>query len=95
MMGWVGDMGWAGWTVLAVCMFAFWMVVVYLVAILFRADRADGSARIEYGGDPLRSLEKRFARGDISSDEFVARRRVWTLTGGATTDGEQQEQARG
>ncbi|MBY4576062.1 hypothetical protein ACN94_21200 [Gordonia paraffinivorans] len=95
MMGWVGDVGWAGWAVMTVCMLVFWAVVIYLVATLFRTDRADGPAHTEQQDDPLRTLEKRFARGDITSDEFVSRRRTLTQSGGAASTGEQQEQARG
>ena len=81
MMGWVGDIGWAGWTVMAVCMLAFWTGVIYLVAALFRADRARGPAGIDHEADPLRVLEERFARGDIDSEEFVARRQILTQNG--------------
>ncbi|AHD24091.1 hypothetical protein Y013_25495 (plasmid) [Rhodococcus pyridinivorans SB3094] len=94
MMGWVGDIGWAGWTVMTVCTLVFWAVAIYLVATLFRTDRADGPARTEQD-DPLRTLERCFARGDITSDEFVSRRRTLTQPGGAASTGEQQEQARG
>ncbi|MEU4842068.1 SHOCT domain-containing protein [Nocardia testacea] len=75
MMGWAGDVGWAGWTVMAVGMLAFWTVVIYLVATLLGPDR--GAARPR-DSDPLRLLESRFARGDIDADEFVARRQVLT-----------------
>ncbi|MEU1956069.1 SHOCT domain-containing protein [Nocardia rhamnosiphila] len=73
MMGWVGDVGWAGWTVMAVGMLAFWAVVVYLVAAMLGTDR--GAARPD-DSDPRRLLEARFARGDSDADEFVARRQV-------------------
>ncbi|MCD2118205.1 SHOCT domain-containing protein [Rhodococcus pyridinivorans] len=95
MMGWVGDIGWAGWTVMAVCMLAFWTVVIYLVAVMFRADRTSGPAGIEHEGDPLRMLEERFARGDIDSDEFVARRQVLTQTGNLAAIADRRGQVRG
>ena len=34
MMGWVGDVGWAGWTVMTVCMLVFWAVVIFLPIVL-------------------------------------------------------------
>ncbi|WAL49885.1 SHOCT domain-containing protein [Rhodococcus pyridinivorans] len=92
MMGWVGDLGWAGWTVMAVCMLAFWAVVFYLMAAMFRTDRASGPARPEHEADPLQVLEERFARGDIDSDEFVARRQLLTQTRDAAT---RERQGRG
>lgn len=54
MMAWVGDIGWAGWAVMVGCMLVFWMVVIYLIATMFRTDRADGPARLGRQGDPLR-----------------------------------------
>ncbi|MGA6203503.1 SHOCT domain-containing protein [Nocardia testacea] len=75
MMGWAGDVGWVGWTVVAVGMLAFWTVVIYLVATML----GTGSGEARPGdADPLRLLESRFGRGDIDADEFVARRQVLT-----------------
>ena len=82
MMGWAGELTWTGWVVMAVCMFAFWAVVLYLVAMMFRIDRVNGPGRPTVEADPLRLLKARFARGDIDSDEFVARRQVLTQTTG-------------
>ena len=89
-MGWVGDVGWAGWTVMAVCMLAFWAVVFYLMAAVFRTDRASGPARPEHEADPLQVLDERFARGDIDSDEFVSRRQLLAQTRGTTATRERQ-----
>ncbi|MET8799423.1 SHOCT domain-containing protein [Nocardia sp. NPDC004568] len=80
MMGWAGDIGWAGWTVMAVGMSAFWALVIYLVATMLGTGL--GAARPDET-DPLRLLESRFARGDIDADEFTARRQVLTQTDGA------------
>lgn len=76
MMGWAGQLTWTGWIVMAVCMVAFWAVVIYLVAMMFRSDRVDGSGRGGQEPDPLRLLETRFARGEIDADEFAARRQM-------------------
>ena len=83
MMGWVGAVGWAGWTVTAVCVLAFWAVAVYLMTTMFRTDR--GSARPD-DPDAQRLLEARFARGEIDADEFVARRQVLAQTTNSSTD---------
>lgn len=93
MMGWAGELTWTGWIVMAVCMVAFWAVVIYLVAMMFRTDRANGPAGTAQETEPLRLLEARFARGDIDSDEFVARRQVLTQTTG--TPEFRQAQGRG
>ncbi len=76
MMGWAGELTWSGWIVMAVCMVAFWVVVIYLMAMMFRTDRGTGPVRTTRDTDPLRLLEERFARGDIDSGEFVARRQM-------------------
>lgn len=75
MMGWAGGVGWAGWTVMAVGMLAFWAVVIYLVARMLGTDC--GPAHPD-DSDPLRLLESRLVGGDIDADEFVARRQVLT-----------------
>ncbi|NMD96628.1 SHOCT domain-containing protein [Rhodococcus sp. BL-253-APC-6A1W] len=85
MMGWAGELTWTGWIVMAVCMFAFWAVVIYLVAMMFRTDRANGPGRTSPESDPLRLLEAGFARGDIDSEEFVARRQVLMHPGDTTS----------
>ena len=94
-MGWAGELTWTGWIVMAVCMLAFWAVVLYLMATMFRTDRTSGSARTEHESDPLQVLEERFARGDIDSDEFVARRQVLTQTRGTTDTNYRQGRVRG
>lgn len=95
MMGWAGELTWTGWIVMAVCMFAFWAVVIYLVAMMFRTDRANGPGRTTAEVDPLRLLEARFARGDIDSDEFVARRQVLMHPDDTTPAGHRQGRAHG
>ena len=86
MMGWAGELTWTGWIVMAVCMFAFWAVVIYLVAVMFRSDRVVGSGRDGREPDPLRLLETRFARGEIDSDEFAARRQMLRHSRETTAD---------
>jgi len=70
---------------MAVGMLVFWVAVIYLMAALFRTDRAGDSAR-PTDSDQLRLLESRFARGDIDTDEFVARRQRLAQPGNAADD---------
>ena len=73
MMGW-GVMGWLG----AVMMLIFWIVIIAAVVILVRwlvsADRLQtgGAGRTE---SALDILKKRYARGEISKEEFEEKRK--------------------
>ena len=95
MMGWAGELSLAGWILMAVCMLAFWAVVLYLMAAMFRTDRTSGPDATEHGVDPLQVLDARFARGDIDYDEFVARRQLLTPTRGTADGSGRQEPIRG
>lgn len=94
MTGWVGQAGWAGWTVMAVGLLVFWVAVIYLMAALFRTGRAGDSVR-PTESDPLRVLESRFARGDIDDREFVACRRLLAQTFDATDGNDRKGHIRG
>lgn len=81
MMGWSGQLSATGWIIMAVCMLVFWAAVLCMLAMMFRNDRSGGHGRTAPEADPLRVLEVRFARGEIGSDEFVARREELTRSG--------------
>jgi putative membrane protein len=76
-MGWMG-MGWGGWIMMIVIVLTVWAVVAVVGIALFRGLRTR-----EVGGrdatdaptsDAGRLLDERFARGEIDSDEYTARR---------------------
>jgi putative membrane protein len=76
MMGWYHDgMGWGGWLVMVVSMFALWALVVFAVVALFRSSREEREPSTK-GRDPLGILDERFARGEIDEDEYTRRRSV-------------------
>lgn len=64
MMGW-GHMG--GWG--ALMMILFWVVVIGAVALLVRALLTGRGGQPE-GGSAIDILKKRYARGEISREEF-------------------------
>lgn len=76
MMGGYAGSGWAGWLTMALAMVVFWGLVVFAVVAVFRGSRenqpADGLARQR----PLQILDERFARGEISVEEYEARQSV-------------------
>ena len=52
---------------------AFWILLIALIVLLVRGTRP--SAR-DYGGPAARLLEERYARGEITRDDFLERRAV-------------------
>jgi putative membrane protein len=77
----VVPMGWAGvaivWGFMGI---AFWILLIALIVLLVRGVRT--TAR-ESGGPAVRLLEERYARGEISREEFLERRDV---LGGTSAD---------
>jgi putative membrane protein len=57
---------------------AFWIVLIALLVLLVRATRTTTRAS---GGPAVRLLEKRYARGEITREEFLERR---TVLGGSS-----------
>jgi uncharacterized membrane protein len=53
--------------------FAFWILLIWLVVALFRGMRPGVH---DPGGPAMRLLEERYARGEISREDFVERRAV-------------------
>lgn len=70
--------GWGNWIVGVLMMALFWGAIVFLVVFAVRGRGANQrpDARMPDGPDARDILEERFARGEISEDEFEERRRV-------------------
>lgn len=78
-MMWNYGMGWAGWLLMSATMVAFWALVVFAVVALFRgssrnAPPAPPAPRTGYDAEQV--LDQRFARGEIDTEEYHARREV-------------------
>ncbi len=67
MTWWMGGWGWL-WMLVPV------LVVALLVWLLVRNSRQDQATGGVGRPDPLRTLEERFARGEIDQEEFERRR---------------------
>jgi putative membrane protein len=52
---------------------AFWILLIALLVLLVRGMRTSAGAS---GGPGVRLLEERYARGEISREEFLERRAV-------------------
>lgn len=75
-MWWSDGVGWAGWIVMTLAMVAFWGLVIWGVAAIFRGLRDDDATSPPHEHDPQRILDERFARGEIDADEYHARQRI-------------------
>jgi len=71
-MMWNG--GYGGWGIL--WMVLSWAVIVGIVVLIVRGFAGGSSAPSERPRDPRDILAERFARGEISEDEFRERKRV-------------------
>lgn len=75
---WGNDgMGWGGWLLMVVAMVGFWALVVLGIAALFRGSRqASGSAPRSQRQTAEAILRERFARGEVSVEDYHARQQV-------------------
>ncbi len=83
MMYWDG--GWSGgWIVMLLVMFAFWaLVIVGIVALVrYTGHETQPPAGTGQWQSAERILDERFARGEISEEEYTRRRQVLRGTGG-------------
>jgi len=73
MYGWTG--GWAG----MVWMILFWVAILAVVYLIVRS-LGSSEARAGRARDAMEILDERFARGEISEEEYTSRRRVLEVT---------------
>jgi putative membrane protein len=73
--------GWGGWIVMVAMMVVFWGAVAWVIVTLIRQNGSRPPTPDAGGPDPGRTLDERFARGEIDDDEYKRRRDV--LRGGA------------
>lgn len=82
-----GHMGGGWWIVMMLWMVLFWGAVIYGIVWLVRGGVSAQSWRPSREATPLETLDRRFAEGAISVDEYHERRRVLTCSpDGAVTD---------
>jgi putative membrane protein len=71
-MWWGPDWGWVG----ALIALAFWIGIIVLAVFLLRGELPRLQDRFGGGSPALRLLEERYAKGEISREEFLERRAV-------------------
>ena len=64
MMWWNGDWNWGAWLVMTAVMVAFWAALIWLVVYAIRSSDEPSTRRPEH------ILDERFARGEITEDEY-------------------------
>ena len=65
--------GWVGGFAIGLIGVAFWILLIALIVILVRGMRTTARAS---GGPAVRLLEERYARGEITREEFLDGRAV-------------------
>jgi putative membrane protein len=74
-----GDVGAGWWIVMMVLMVLFWGAVIAGIVWLIRGVTRGGSAsgeRVVTRESPVEILERRFAEGEITAEDYRARREV-------------------
>jgi uncharacterized membrane protein len=66
-------LGWVGGFAIGLMGVAFWILLIALIVILVRGMRTTARAS---GGPAVRLLEERYARGEITREEFLDGRAV-------------------
>lgn len=74
MMNWDSGWSWGAWLGMGLIMVVFWSVIVAAAVALIRSLGHRGPSQA--GEDPLRILDQRFARGEITQDEYTYRREL-------------------
>ncbi len=72
MMNWNDGWSAADWFGMALVMLVFWSVIIGVAVMAFRSlrDRSSETTAV----DPERLLDERFARGEITEDEYSRKR---------------------
>lgn len=78
MMMWYGGngWGWGGWILMTVLMVVFWALVITAVVLAIRyltSPRGTGATRAARPGSAEDLLAERYARGEITDDEYQQR----------------------
>lgn len=76
-----GHMGGGWWVVMVIGMVVFWGAVIIGIAWLVRGGSPNGW-RGERSETPIEILERRFAEGAMTADEYHERRQVLTSASG-------------
>jgi putative membrane protein len=76
--------GWGWWMVVGwVWMVVFWGLIVWAVyAVVTRLERTPPDQTARHADTPLTILERRYARGELTTEQFEAMRSLLTTGGG-------------
>jgi putative membrane protein len=79
-MMYYGGAGWLGWIWMGFAMIAFWAVVITLVVWAMKSFSKDADIKPPSSG-ALSILQERFARGEISNEEYARQSQLIRSTG--------------
>ena len=89
-----GGWGWGWMTLMMVVMVLFWAAIIFGIFWLFRSAARGGVGPEEPAvtkESPVEILDRRFAEGAITADEYRSRREV-LVSGGAGSNGGRHEE---
>lgn len=73
MMHWHSTWSWAEWLALSVAMVLLWSMIVGAAVALVRSSRGRNMSGSSSGDDARRTLDLRFAGGEITEEEYTRR----------------------
>lgn len=71
-----GDVGWGWMTLMMIVMVLFWGAVIVGIVWLIRGFARSGAAPVGRGESPVEILERRFAEGAITPEDYRTRREI-------------------
>ncbi|HEV8121736.1 MAG TPA: SHOCT domain-containing protein [Candidatus Polarisedimenticolia bacterium] len=89
-----GGWGWGWMSLMMVVMVLFWGAIIFGVVWLIRGASRGGSApaeKVASRESPVEILERRFAEGEITEDDYRARREVLATEGTTGANGARKD----
>ncbi|MBI4268154.1 MAG: SHOCT domain-containing protein [Chloroflexi bacterium] len=71
----MGNFGWGWGVIMPIFMIIFWGLVIWGIVALVRGLSGPGSSDYPRGESALEVLKKRYARGEISKEEFEEKKK--------------------
>jgi putative membrane protein len=73
-MMWSNGMGWGGWLLMSLTTVAFWALIIFGIVAVFGGGWRTAGRRRDDTAEQI--LAERFARGEISEEEYRSRKSI-------------------